>query len=68
MKLPVTHAAVGVKDTLQQFLLKGVFANFGFVDRDTQTGTIIGLDGPTDFLDRETFLHNIISPWNIVLD
>lgn len=66
--LPISHGAITVKHPLRDFLFKGVLGDLGFVDRDAQARSGIGVDRPCFRVNGEPFLHNILSPGNIIMN
>ena len=67
-QLPVSHTAVIVKDTLWQFLLEGMFADFVFVNLDPQPGFGVRSNTTALGLKRETMLRDIVAPGHIRMD
>ena len=66
--LPITNSTIAIEDSLQYFLLEWMFSNFIFVDGDTEPWFGIGSHGPRFWIDHETFLDDVIAPWDVVMD
>src|SRR5258706_8300632 len=65
--LPIAHRAIGIKDSLRQLLMDRVFLHSLFIDGDAEPGFPIRPHDATLFLDRESFLHDLLPPWDVVM-
>jgi hypothetical protein len=63
--LPVADGPVRIKDSLDDFLLEGVFGDLGFIDLNSQSWLGIGPDDPADRFDGKTLSHNVTAPWHV---
>src|SRR5213083_1911190 len=65
--LPISRGAIGVKDSLRQFLLERVFLHGLLIDGDPEAGSGVGPHDATLLLDGESFLHYILPPRDVVV-
>src|SRR5688500_154402 len=68
VRLPVTDAAVGVKNSQDLFLLKRMLADLRFINLDSQSRFCIGPDDSSLPLDEESFAYDLAPPGHIVVN
>jgi hypothetical protein len=66
--LPVPCGTVAVEHPLRDFLLKRMFTNLTFVDRNPQTWPRVWSHRAGRSVYRESFFNDVLSPWDIVVD
>ena len=65
--LPISRCAIGVKDSLRQFLLERVFLHGLFIDGDPEPRSGVRPHDATLLLDGESFLHHVLPPRHVVV-
>jgi hypothetical protein len=62
LQLPISHAAIVVECSLQDFLFEWMFFCLFFIDFDTEARIPIGSNKPAFFLNSKAFAHHIGPP------